>query len=101
MKKYILGLLIMLSVCLIGCGSIPEPEKRTSTELCENLYTTYVYNPKDDTIISKNVYDKTTGVTTEYVYYYTDEGRGKILVGFNVITISKEGKVMGEFENMR
>ena len=98
MKKCILGILFTLTLCLTGCGAT-EPEKRTSTEVCGNLYITYMYNLQDDTIISKNVYDETTGITTEYVYYYIDAGHGEKLVGVNVITITKDGEIVGEFKN--
>lgn len=100
MKKYILAIMFALSICLVGCGSAEDNHnKRVQTEVIGNKQITYIYNLQNDTIVSKNVYDNDTGVTTEYVYYYTDEGRGDKLIGVNVITISKDGKVTGEFKN--
>lgn len=99
MKKSILTSLFLLTICLTGCGEVAEPEKRISTEMCGNLCITYMYNMQDNTVISKNVYDESTGVTTEYVYYYEDRGYGEKLVGMNVVTISKDGEVIGEFKN--
>lgn len=100
MKKYILAIMFVLSICLVGCGSAEDNHhKRVQTEVIGNKQITYIYNLHDDTIVSKNVFDKDTGVTTEYVYYYTDEGRGDKLIGVNVITIAKDGQVTGEFKD--
>lgn len=98
MKKLICGFLFLGLICLSGC----EGKDRTpsiTTEVVGNSYISYVFDKEMNSIISKSVYDGNTGITTEYIYYYTKTGLGKEIVGINVITISKEGNIIGEFKN--
>lgn len=95
-RKFMLGIIIIMLLYLTGCGS-NEPEQNVFTEVHENMIITYAYNLHDDTLISKNVYDSNTGLTTEYNYFYKPESHGGTLMGVSIVTITKEGKVTGDF----
>lgn len=101
MKKIIINLLVFLMlISLCGCSNSSNPNEDSKTVYTEeegNLLITYIYDYDD--IISKNVYDKNTGITTDYTYFYHNNGWGKNLVGINIVAITKDGIIIDKFES--
>lgn len=101
MKKMVICLLSIF-IMLVFCGcSQTEEELQTYTETQGNLQITYTYGYAHSVIISKNIYDVDTGLTTEYSYFYENKGWGAQLIGISVITIDKDGQIIDEFEDNR
>lgn len=96
MKKItvcLLSIVILLSFC--GCS---QKELPTYTETQGNLQITYTYNDYHTVIVSKNIYDVNTGITTEYFYFYEDKGWGEQLIGATVITIDNDGQIIDRYD---
>ena len=101
MKKIVICLLsvfIMLAFC--GCSQA-EKEPQTYIETQGNLQITYTYNDHHTVIVSKNIYDTNTGVTTEYFYFYEDKGFGEQLIGVSVVTINKDGQIISKYDKIK
>ena len=110
MKKIIVSLFIFsMLVLLCGCGSESangsdsssndsKKNVRAYTETQGDLLLTYIYD-RGNNVISKNVYDKNTGITTDYTYFYYEDGWGKNVVGVNIVTITKDGKIIDQSES--
>ena len=97
MKKILICLLTIF-ITLTFCGCSQEEEKlRTHTETQGNLQITYTC-AYDDIVVSKNIYDTNTGITTEYFYFYKNNGWGEHLIGTTVITIDKDGQIIDKYE---
>lgn len=100
MKKVVICLLsIFIVLALCGCSKTEEKASRTYTETKGNLQITYTYNDNGRAIISKNVYDINTGITIEYFYFYEDKGWGEQLMGVSVVTIDKDGQIIGKYDD--
>lgn len=103
MKKIIVNLIAFLMlISLCGCcnsSSSDENSKKNQvyTETQGDLLITYVYDYND--VVSKNVYDKNTGITTDYTYFYNNNGWGKWLVDVSIVTITRDGKIIDQFES--
>ncbi len=100
MKKIIVNLLIFLMlISLCGCSNCNECSERnkTYTEAKGDLLITYIYS--GDYVISKNIYDKNTDITTDYTYYYENNGWGNNLVGMNIVTITRDGEIIDQSED--
>lgn len=99
MKKITMCLLsIFIVLALCGCSQV-EKEPQTYTETQGNLHVTYTYNDLHSVIVSKNIYNVDTGLTTEYFYFYEDKGWGEQLIGASVVTITKDGQIIDKFED--
>ena len=96
MKKIVVVVIICLMLALL-CGCNSDDNETTHTETKENLLITYIY--ANNELTSKNVYNKNTGITTEYFYFYDNHGCGTHLVDIKVVTITKDGKIIGQFGN--
>lgn len=97
MKKVIL-ILMVVSMMFVFCGcSEREKEPRTYTEIHGNITITYTYDEYNSSIVSKNIYNADTGLTTEYSYFYEDIGRGDKLVGISVVIIGKDGQIIDSY----
>ena len=98
MKKIaicILSVLIMMMFC--GCSTEEKPQIHTETQ--GDLRITYIYNDTLDAVVSKNVYNASTGLTTEYFYFYEEKGWGEQLVGSSAVTFDQEGKIIDKFKD--
>lgn len=95
-KKIIAIILtLLLLVCLCGCGSdTTDEEEFIITETNGNLVITYVMDKYEYIVLSKNIYNTETGITTEYVYYYTERGWGPQLIDSRITTIDKDGTII-------
>lgn len=97
MKKITICLLsILMMFVLCGCSQ-KEEAPRTHTETQGNLQITYTYS-YDDIVVSKNIYNTNTGITTEYFYFYENNGWGEHLIGTTVITIDKDGQIIDKYD---
>lgn len=96
-KMLICSLCIFMILAFCSCSQIEEKKVRTYTETQDNLQITYTCS-YDDIIVSKNIYDTNTGITTEYFYFYEDRGWGEHLIGTTVITIDKDGQIIDKYE---
>ena len=97
MKKILicsLCIFVMLAFC--SCSQ-KEEGSRTHMETQGNLQITYTY-AYDNIVVSKNIYDTNTGITTEYFYFYENKGWGEHLIGTTVITIDKDGQIIDKYE---
>lgn len=92
MKKIIICLLIIF-IMMMSCAC--SQEERLYTEAQGDLQITYAYN--GTLLVSKSVYDVSTGITTEYCYFYENTGWGAYIVGTSVVTI-KGGQIIAGFE---
>ena len=100
MKKIILCLLSILMLFLFcGCSEPKFEKKQIYTEVQDNLKITYIYDERCSVIVTKNIYNMDTGVTIEYVYFYEKNGWGIQHIGVAVITTSKDGQIINQFED--
>lgn len=100
MKKFILCLLsvfMLLSFC--GCSESKAEVPKIHTETQDNLIITYLYDGTGSIVVSKNIYNMDTEATVEYVYFYNNNGWGRLQCGVSVITITKDGKIINQFED--
>ena len=95
MKKIIASIIIILMfTSLCGCSDTDE----VYTETQGNLLITYIYDNDGGDIISKSVYNNSTEITIIYTYYYDNHGWGKNIVGSSIVSVDKDGKIIGKFE---
>ena len=99
MKKIAVCLLSIFMMLVFCSCSKTEEESQTYTETQGNLQITYTYNDSHSVIVSKNVYDTNTGITTEYFYFYEDKGWGEQLIGVSVVTIDKDGQIVDKYDD--
>ena len=100
MKRILCLILILFTLLLSGCSSdtkTSDSENHVFIETHGDLITTYIYNYDNSKVLSKNTYDNITGITTEYSYYYHNNGWGTQLVGTSIVVISKEGEIISQF----
>lgn len=94
MKKIIICLLIIF-IMMMSCAC--SQEERVYTEIQGDLQITYTYSKDCILLMSKSVYDASTGITTEYCYFYENTGWGALVVGMSVVTI-KNGQIIDGLE---
>ena len=99
MKKFLCLILILSTLLITGCSTndYPETGENITVEEQGDLTITYIYDYGNYRVIAKNVYDNTTGITTEYSYYYKNNGWGTNLIGTSVVITSKEGEIISQF----
>jgi hypothetical protein len=88
---------MLFSFC--GCSESKAEEPKIHTEIQDNLKITYIYDEWGSIVVSKNVYNMDTEVTVEYVYFYENNGWGTQLIGVSVITTTKDGQIVNQFED--
>lgn len=95
-KKFlILGLILVISLMFCGCSEqINTPNPNTLTETIGNEQIVYTYNDDEQIISSKTIYDLTTGITTEIIYYHKDNGWGEQLIGSSIYIYDNTGKLL-------
>lgn len=103
MKKIIALVLCLFILLLCGCSKKDTYEpaqeyKYKQVEQIDNLTITYIYDPAEQHILSRNIYNKETGITTEYTYYYKEDGWGSHLIDSDVRTIDKDGNIISSTE---
>lgn len=96
MKKIIFSLLSILIVLTL-CGCSVENKDNIYTEIQDDVTITYIYDGAN--VVSKNIYNMSTGITTEYVYFYHNNGWGTNIAGVSVVTITKDGQIINQFED--
>lgn len=100
MNKYmrLTFVFVIVFMLFIFCGcSVKEKEPRTYTEMQGNITITYTYDEYNASIVSKNIYNTDTGLTTEYSYFYEDLGLGDKLIGISVVIIGKDGQIIDSY----
>ena len=99
MKKFLCLILILSTLLITGCSinDYPEAEENITVEEQGDLTITYIYDYGNSYVIAKNVYNNTTGITTEYSYYYKNNGWETNLIGTSIVIISKEGEIISQF----
>lgn len=98
MKKILIySLCVFMIFAFCGCSQTQKERLRTHTETQGSLRITYTCS-YDDIVVSKNIYDTNTGITTEYFYFYENKGWGAFLIGTTVITVDKDGQVIDKYE---
>ncbi len=98
MKK-IVACMLSVFIMIMFCGCSIEEKPQIYTEIQGDLQITYIYNDTLDAVVSKNIYNVNTGLTTEYFYFYEEKGWGEQLIGSSAVTFDQEGKIIDRFED--